>query len=77
MVSARVGRMSPDDVEQFVTDGFVRFPGAVDRATADACRAELWTATGCDPDDPATWTRPVIRLEHFASPPFRAAATPS
>lgn len=66
--------MTPEDVERFVRDGFVRIPGAVDRATADACRAELWAATGCAPDDPATWTRPVIRLEHFATPPFRAAA---
>jgi hypothetical protein len=66
--------MTPDDVERFVQDGFVRIPGAVDRATADACRGELWAATGCSPDDPSTWTRPVIRLEHFATPPFRAAA---
>jgi len=66
--------VSPEAVEQFVDDGFVRIPGAVDPATADACRGELWAATGCAPDDPSTWTRPVIRLEHFASPPFRAAA---
>jgi Phytanoyl-CoA dioxygenase (PhyH) len=66
--------LTREDVERFVADGYLHLPGAVDRATADACRAELWAATGCSPDDPATWTRPVIRLEHFASPPFRAAA---
>ena len=33
----------------------------------------LWAATGCDPDDPATWTRPVIRLGEFGQPPFARA----
>lgn len=66
--------LTPDEVEGFVTDGFVRIAGAFPRATADAARAILWAATGCDPDDPATWTRPLVRLPGFADPPFRAAA---
>jgi hypothetical protein len=62
------------DIEQFISEGFVRIEGAFPRAHADAARAILWKATGCDPDDPATWTRPVVRLGMFAQAPFVEAA---
>jgi Phytanoyl-CoA dioxygenase (PhyH) len=75
--SARRGTVVPvltgDDVNRFVRDGFVRVEEAFPRELADAGRAILWEATGCDPDDAATWTRPVIRLGDFAQEPFRAA----
>jgi len=65
------------DIEQFITDGFVRIDHAFPREQAEAARAILWKATGCDPDDPATWTKPVIRLGMFTEPPFiEAANTP-
>ena len=35
------------------TDGFVRIDEAFPAAVADECRSILWTATGCDPDNPA------------------------
>ncbi|WP_394813924.1 phytanoyl-CoA dioxygenase family protein [Streptomyces litchfieldiae] len=66
--------MTRAEIEDFVENGFVRVPGAVPADIADRCRAELWEATGCDPDDPTTWTEPVIRLGGFATPPFTAAA---
>ena len=62
------------DRERFIADGFVRLDEAFPRAIADAARALLWRDTGCDPDDPATWTRPVIRLGGYSAPPFLAAA---
>jgi hypothetical protein len=33
----------------------------------------LWRDTGCDEHDPATWTRPVIRLGMYGQEPFRQA----
>jgi hypothetical protein len=66
--------VTPDEVERFVTDGFVFLPGAFPRALADECRAFLWQETGVSPDDPATWTRPVIRLGGYGTEPFRRAA---
>jgi hypothetical protein len=54
--------LSPEQVEQFVQDGFVRVDRAFPRDIVDAGLAALWRATGCDPHNPATWTRPVIRL---------------
>lgn len=65
------------EVEQLVHDGFVRIEGAFPRELADAARTILWRDTGCDPEDPATWTRPVIRLGMYTQEPFvRAANTP-
>lgn len=60
-------------VRDFVKDGFVRIERAFPRALADEARAILWRDTGCAPDDPVTWTRPVIRLGDYAQAPFRAA----
>jgi hypothetical protein len=69
--------LAPAQIEQFITDGFVRVDRAFPRATADAARAIIWKATGCDPDDHATWTKPVVRLGMFTQPPFiEAANTP-
>ncbi|QKG26615.1 phytanoyl-CoA dioxygenase family protein [Actinomadura verrucosospora] len=62
------------DVDAFVADGFVRVPEAFPRELAAECRAILWRDTGCDPDDRSTWTKPVIRLGGYGTPPFRAAA---
>lgn len=61
-------------IEQFVRDGFVRIDRAFPREIANAARTILWRDTGCDPDDPATWTKPVIRLGQYAAAPFPAAA---
>jgi hypothetical protein len=64
-------------IDRFITDGFIRIDDAFPRALADAAREILWKATGCNPDDPATWTRPVIQLGMFTQPPFvEAANTP-
>jgi hypothetical protein len=49
-------------VRRFIEDGFVRIDGAFPREIADKGRARIWRAIGCDPDDPATWTRPVVRI---------------
>ena len=61
-------------VERFISDGFVHLAEAFPRDLADECRARLWRDTGCDPEDPATWTKPVIRLGDYGDEPFRRAA---
>ncbi|WP_109507832.1 phytanoyl-CoA dioxygenase family protein [Nocardioides speluncae] len=64
--------------ERFLADGFVRIDGAFDRATADECVDRMWPDTGCDRDDPATWTKPVVRLPGYGGGPFaRAAGSPA
>lgn len=66
--------LEPAQIEQFITDGLVRVDHAFPRELADEARAILWRATGCNPDDPTTWTQPVIRLGGFTEPPFIEAA---
>ena len=61
-------------ISSFVRDGFIRIDGAFSRDTAKKARDILWKATGCDPEDRATWTRPVVRLDQFGNEPFREAA---
>lgn len=59
--------------ERFVRDGFVRIEGAFPaRVAADGARL-LWQETGCDPDDPETWTQPVHWIGGLDSGPFAAA----
>ncbi|OKJ02901.1 phytanoyl-CoA dioxygenase family protein [Kitasatospora sp. CB01950] len=67
--------LSPQQVEGFVTDGFVRLEGAFSPELAAECREFLWREMGLDPDDPAGWTQPVVRLAGYADEPFRRAAT--
>ncbi|MEC3955482.1 phytanoyl-CoA dioxygenase family protein [Nocardia sp. CDC153] len=62
-------------IDAFIADGFVKVEGAFSAATAAAGREILWRETGCDPDDPATWTQPVIRLWDHAEEPFQRAVT--
>lgn len=66
--------LNQTEVDKFVREGFVKLTNAFPRELAEQARAILWRDTGCDPDDPSTWTRPVIRLGHYFDPPFFAAA---
>lgn len=66
--------LTPAQIDAFVADGFVRIDHAFSEETAAACRAILWNDAGVNPDDPKTWTRPVIRLGGYSQQPFRDAA---
>ncbi|WNG44016.1 phytanoyl-CoA dioxygenase [Archangium minus] len=69
--------LSDAQVHQFIHEGFVRINEAFPRQLADEARAILWRDTGCNPEDPSTWTRPVIRLNQYGQAPFvKAANTP-
>lgn len=60
-------------ISEFIANGFVRLDRAFPRELADEGRGLLWRDTGCDADDPNTWTQPVIRLGDYAQGPFRQA----
>jgi hypothetical protein len=66
--------LDPEQVRRFIDDGFLRLEQAFSHELADECRNILWRDTGCDPHDPATWTKPVVRLGDYAQEPFRLAA---
>ena len=65
--------LSDAQIRQFIEDGFVRLDRALPRELADQGRAILWRDLPCDPDNPATWTRPVIRLGYYGDEPFKRA----
>lgn len=65
------------DIHRFVTEGFVRIEHAFSSELAKECRDILWRDLGCDPQDPSTWTKPVIRLGDYPQEPFcQAVNTP-
>lgn len=66
--------LSQAQVNCFLDDGFLKIEGAFPTQVADECRAVLWKATQCDPDNPATWTKPVIRIGELGHQSFRKAA---
>lgn len=67
-------QFSPKQITQFVTDGIIKIENAFPAAVADECRAILWKATGCDPNNADTWTHPVVRIGDMGLEPFSSAA---
>lgn len=67
--------LTDTDVDTFVRDGVVVLRGAVDREVIDDCRSEIWAALPESPDDPATWTEPVRRLDSPWTPSDEVLAT--
>lgn len=72
------GILNTEQIDQFITDGFVRLDAAFDKTLATQAREILWKDIPADPNDPATWTKPVIRLGMYSQEPFvQAANTPA
>ncbi|MEU8901728.1 phytanoyl-CoA dioxygenase family protein [Nocardia sp. NPDC048505] len=67
--------LDEDQIESFVAEGFVKVAGAFPAEVAAAGRAILWQASGCDPDDAATWRQPVVRVGERGEEPFARAVT--
>lgn len=66
--------LTPQQINDFINLGFVKIENAFPTAIADECRALLWKATGCDPDNPKTWIHPVIRIVEMKEECFKKAA---
>jgi len=72
--------LSEVQVQQFISDGFVKVEHAFSPELAEEARAIFWKdlrAHGCLPDDPGTWMYPVIRLGMYEQKPVVAAANSS
>lgn len=66
--------MNQSQIDDFVHQGFVRIQQAIPRQIVEECTEILWRDAQCDPLDPETWNRPVVRLGDYSEAPFRAAA---
>ncbi len=70
----RPGSFSNAQVEQFIQDGFIRLDRAFPRELAEEGCAIMWRDIPFDSHDPATWTKPVVRLAGYGGGPFQKAA---
>ena len=61
-------------VEDFIARGYMKLDGAFGTDLARAGVAELWAQIGLSPDDPAGWTKPIVRVGFMGTNPFVAAA---
>lgn len=68
------GVLSPQQIDQFINQGFVRIDDAFSADLAAQVRDVLWNDLGLDRNDPCTWTRPVVRLGMYTQEPFVASA---
>lgn len=69
--------LNQQQLNQFIHEGFVRVDQAFSAEIAAQARNILWKDLDCDPNDPTTWTKPVIRLGMYTQEPFiQAANTP-
>lgn len=60
------------DVDAFARDGFVKVEQAAPVEIADAARDLLWAQIGLSPEDPASWTSPVVwTADLTGAGPFR------
>ncbi|MES2560690.1 MAG: phytanoyl-CoA dioxygenase family protein [Bacteroidota bacterium] len=67
-------QLTTEQIDSFINDGFLKIENAFSTEIADACRAILWKATQCDPNNPDSWTQPVIRIGELGLEPFKKAA---
>jgi len=68
------GVLNTQQINQFLTQGFIRLDHAFSVEIAAQARDILWNDLGVDRNDPSTWTRPVIRLGMYPQEPFVASA---
>lgn len=68
---------TPGEVEQFIEEGWVILPEAFPRELAAEIRSLVIQKTGCDENDPSTFTQKRIAVnDSFAGDPWMKACTP-
>ena len=70
-------QLSQEQIDRFINDGFIKIEDAFPTEVAKKCRAILWKVTGCDPNDPKTWTKPVIRIGELEDEAFKTSINTS
>jgi len=62
--------LNKQEIEQFITDGFVRIDNVFSSDIAGAALDILWKDIPFERSAPSTWTAPVIRLGMYTQQPF-------
>jgi hypothetical protein len=66
--------LTRQQIDAFITEGFIRLDRAFPRRLADEAREILWRDLGIDRTNPSTWTEPLVRLGQYGQRPFAEAA---
>lgn len=66
--------LSDQQIQSFITDGFVRIDNAFSADLAQQARNILWKDIPADVNDSNTWTQPVVWLGMYSQEPFIKAA---
>lgn len=66
--------LNQQQIQSFITDGFVRINNAFSAELAKEARTILWNDLPGNPDNPSTWKQPVVWLGMYSHPPFAKAA---
>jgi hypothetical protein len=66
--------LAPQQIQSFITEGFVRIDNAFSADIAAEARKILWKDLPGEPNDSTTWTRPVVWLGMYTHEPFILAA---
>lgn len=67
--------LSPSEIDSFIDNGFLCVRGAFSREVAARGCEVLWPMAGVEPETPATWTKPVVRIAGSAAEPFVEAVS--
>ena len=57
--------LSPEDWEHWTTWGYVIVPNAVPAENIERLKKLLWEFQELDPDDPASWNKPQLKLNNM------------
>ncbi len=63
--------LNEQQIQQFITNGYVKIDGAFPPELAEECNGILWKDTGVSKVDQRMWTKPVIRLGDYSQESFR------
>lgn len=62
--------LNDKEIEQFITEGFVRIDNAFSTKVANEALEILWNDIPFERYNPQTWTEPVVRLGMYSQQPF-------
>jgi hypothetical protein len=70
--------LASSQIDEFIETGVTILRDAFPAEVAARCRERVWQASGLRPDQPTTWTKPVVHLqEAYCDGPFPEVLTPA
>lgn len=74
MARAALHTLSPSQVQTFIQKGYITLKNCFDRSVAEAWTDDAFARLGYSLDDPSTWEKPIVWLDHYNKKPVRELA---